>query len=194
MKLSLIEIEELEIGVTELMVNRRYLEDITVSDIVNDIIAYCNKASFEEKMKFAKKRINREINRKRFKYITIPKRMERRAFEKRWVQNAMINLPGFREKHNKQSKEYSKSQCENKTLQWFQKKANKVLARLVYKDTQISEDPICCKIHKGICKRLPERSNNHQENGCPKTDQYTLFNGHCIPNGHKYIKRIKDQS
>jgi hypothetical protein len=104
----------------------------------------------------------------------------------------MENLPGYKEECLIRNKTWWRYQVDNKTPQWVQINLNKKLNRLKYIDKQLSDDYICCKIHNKICPRMAERWNNHQENGCQKSNEFTLIDGLCFPNKHKLIKKIND--
>lgn len=110
------------------------------------------------------------------------------------MKDAILNFPGYRLKCNLRNIEWWRFQKENKTDQWVQINLNKRLARLKYKIDQNSTEPIVCKINKMICPHKPERHNNHQMDGCQKTELYTLHNGHCIPNEHLWIDKISKSS
>ena len=86
MKLTIDQIKELEIAITALIVHRKDLETLKIKDILHDIICYCKKNSFEERMKFAKRIINGEKTYIKRKFLTIVQLKARRLFELRWLQ------------------------------------------------------------------------------------------------------------
>jgi hypothetical protein len=194
MKLSIDQIKELEIAITALIIHRKDLETLTVKDVLHDIVCYCKKNSFADRMKFAIKIINGEKTYIKRKFLTIAQLKARRLFELRWLQNALKNKIGYKEKHNDDNKKWAQKQRDEQTPQRDQININSCLRRIKYKEDAISTEPIPCKIDLCICVRLPQRSNNHQVNGCQKTGQYTLFKGHCIPNEHRFIYLIRDKS
>ena len=194
MKISIVEIKRLETAITKLMVNRKDLQTLKVKDILHDIVCYCKKTTFKGRMKFAKKIINGEKTYIKRKNLTEEQLQARRLFELRWVQYAMIHIPGFKEKHNKRNREWAQRQRDEKTPQWEQINLNARLRRAKYKIDMVSKDPIKCKVDKCICNRDPQRTNNQKINVCQKTAYYTLYNGYCIPNDHPFIDKIKGKS
>ena len=194
MKLTIDQIKELEIAITALIVHRKDLETLKIKDILHDIICYCKKNSFEERMKFAKRIINGEKTYIKRKFLSIEQLKARRLFEYLWLKNKMIDDIEYKEKHNEDNREWAQRQRDEKTDQWKQINLNSCLRRAEYKLEAASIEPIKCKIDKCICPRLPQRSNNHQINGCQKTAQYTLYNGYCIPNNHRFINMINNKT
>jgi hypothetical protein len=194
MKISIEQIKELEIAITALMVNRKDLETLKIKDILHDIVCYCKKTSFEERMKFAKRIINGEVTHIKIKFLSIAQLKARKLFQFLWLKNELINNSKYKEKHNDRNKKWAQKQRDENTEQLKQINLNSCLRRANYKLVAASIKPIRCKIDKCICNRLPQRSNNHQVNGCQKTAQYTLFDGFCIPNEHRYILMIKNKS
>ncbi len=183
---------QIYLAVVVLLMVRSDLKCLQIGDVMNDLVALDKDLDYVAYIKKAKRIINAEGN---FNYLNslTPQQLEARMFaQKRWLQNAIKNLPGYREKCNKRNGMWWRYQVDNKTMQWVRINLNKVYYRLQYKERQSSLGAIECKIHKCICYRRNERSNNHQMNGCQMTDKYTFHKKLCIPNDHYLIRRIKD--
>src|ERR1035441_486483 len=110
MKLTIDQIKELEIAITPLMINRKDLETLIVKDVLHDIICYCKKTSFEERMKFAKRIINGEKTYIKRKFLSIEQLKARRLFEYLWLKNKMIDDIEYKEKHNEDNREWAQRQ------------------------------------------------------------------------------------
>jgi len=180
---------ELYLIICSLLLKRTDLKTMTCLDVLHDLIVDNKRHTLKEYVEMAKKIINGETTYEKRKFLTIEQLKERRIFEYNWLKNAIENFPGYREKCKKRNIEWWRFQMENKTQQWVQINLNKKLDRLEYKIKQKSNEPIFCKIHNGICTRLPQRHNNHQEKSCQKTELYTLKNEVCFPKGHKDIPK-----
>src|ERR1700722_15869757 len=98
MKIDLEDIDKLNDAITVLWNDRKDLETLEIRDVLHDIICYCKKNSFEERLKFAKKIINGEVTYNKRKHLTIKELENRRIFEKWWLIHAKENIPGYNDK------------------------------------------------------------------------------------------------
>jgi hypothetical protein len=193
MKIKNEDIEELHAAIIVLWNDRKDMETMTMRDVLHDIFCYCKKNSFEERMKFAKKRINGELTYKKLKVLTIEQLERRRIFEKWWLKNKKKTDPDYHNKHKARNNAWAQRQRDEKTPQHDQINANSRMRWEEYNINRISKGVIDCVIHKQVCNRMTNHKKYHHTDGCPRSEDYTLYKKICVPNDSVYIQDVLEK-